>query len=148
VARVLTFDDTDVADRVMEPPSFSASHVSILKKRGRPRKTQPALVQSENRHFTRSSLRLDGYRPTPVIQKVKTQKIKRAKLLVTKAVEKQPSVSVEDQEQESMQRMHTPVTPILVMQRVGYALGISPDKLTKDKLEAGPSSPDDVSHND
>jgi hypothetical protein len=39
VARVLTFDDPDVADRVLEPPSFSASPVSIPKKRGQPRKT-------------------------------------------------------------------------------------------------------------
>jgi hypothetical protein len=83
-----------------------------------------------------------------VTQKVKTQKIKRAKLPVSKAVEKQPSVSAEDQEHEATQRMQTPVTPIPVMQRVGYALGISPDKLTKDKLEAGPSSPGGDSHDD
>jgi hypothetical protein len=40
-----------------------------------------------------------------------------------------------DQEEEEI-----PVTPIVVMQNVGMALGIPPEKLTKEQLEAGPSS--------
>jgi hypothetical protein len=40
-----------------------------------------------------------------------------------------------DQEEEEI-----PVTAIVVMQNVGLALGIPPEKLTKEQLEAGPSN--------
>jgi hypothetical protein len=39
-------------------------------------------------------------------------------------------------------KVPSPATPIQVMQRVGHELGISPDKLTKELLEADPSSSD------
>jgi hypothetical protein len=44
--------------------------------------------------------------------------------------------------------MQTPETPIPVMQLVGHALGISPDKMTKDKLMVVPISLDEVVHDD
>jgi hypothetical protein len=42
----------------------------------------------------------------------------------------------------------TPATPIVVIQRVGQKLGISLDKLTKERLEAAPSASEDSSLDD
>jgi hypothetical protein len=44
--------------------------------------------------------------------------------------------------------VQTPETPILVLQRVGRQLGISPDKLTKEVLEAAPSDQTKDLHHD
>jgi hypothetical protein len=82
VARSLTFDHLDNEQEVNSvPPLFVCSPVSMPKKRGRPRKMQVLVVEPENRRFTRSSLKLLGYKPKPVIEKVKPMKT-RAKLLV------------------------------------------------------------------
>jgi hypothetical protein len=45
-------------------------------------------------------------------------------------------------------KKQTAATPIPVMQRVGHELGISPGKLTKEKLEAAPQVQDDSSSQD
>ncbi|KAM0841196.1 hypothetical protein ACQ4PT_059175 [Festuca glaucescens] len=43
---------------------------------------------------------------------------------------------------------HIPVTPLHVMQRVGVALGIAPEKLTKEQLEADPKEAEPVEDTD
>jgi hypothetical protein len=61
---------------------FSETPVTAQKKRGRPRKVQPGLVQPATRRFTRSVLKVDGYRPKPVIEKAKPKSKPRAKFLL------------------------------------------------------------------
>jgi hypothetical protein len=45
-------------------------------------------------------------------------------------------------------KKQTAATPIPVLQRVGHVLGISPNKLTREKLEAAPQVQDDSSSQD
>jgi hypothetical protein len=90
-------------------------------------------------------LNVEGYRPAPILAvQPKIKKIPRAKLLVRPDEEvqmskkKQKKQLVDDHgEQQSQQDI--PVTPVHVLQRVGRELGIAPEKLTKDLLEADPS---------
>jgi hypothetical protein len=49
-------------------------------------------------------------------------------------------VSLEQTVQIDQEEEEIPVTPLVVMQNVGLALGIPPEKLTKEQLEAGPSN--------
>jgi hypothetical protein len=146
VARALSFDNLDAEGEVsLGPLDRMDSPVSRPKKRGRPKKSEArvTVVQSGDRRFTRSSLKLDGFRPKPVIEKASAKKkFPRAKSLLYDC-----AVEIETQKQNSSnerfsdrKRIQTPETPIPVMQRVGKELGISPDKLTKERLEADPSS--------
>ena len=43
--------------------------------------------------------------------------------------------------------MNIPDTPIHVMQRVGLHLGIDPEKLSKEQLEAAPEAGGDINGN-
>jgi hypothetical protein len=66
VARALVFEPLDnVEDSGGPAITFSASPVTVKKKRGH--KQKPLVVQPEERRFTRSSLKLNGFRPTPVM---------------------------------------------------------------------------------
>jgi hypothetical protein len=69
----------------------------------------------------------------------KKKKPSRAKMLVVNQIHSEQENAEEnvdhDQDVEEI-----PVTPIVVMQNVGLALGIPPEKLTKEQLEAGPSN--------
>jgi hypothetical protein len=147
VARTLVFEpleNTEVsADHVA---IFSASPVTVRKKRGR--KQKPLIVQPEERRFTRSSLKLNGYRPTPVMTEApRLKKKQRAKLLLVDmpvdtagTVDKADDIaSSEDAETNNAEDVEIPPTPIHVMQNVGIDLGIDPKKLTKDMLEADPN---------
>jgi hypothetical protein len=78
VARTLVFD---VVSEASDPPVFSASPVSVQKKRGR--KAKVPVVQSTNRRFTRSCLKLDGLRPKPIVDgSLRPKKKQRAKFLL------------------------------------------------------------------
>jgi hypothetical protein len=114
------------------------------KKRGRPRKSRPLLVEPENRRFTRSSLKSAGCRPHPVIEKVKP-KHAHAKLLLPNFDDEFAGEGIGERVKRKKQ---TAATPILEMQRVGHELGISPDKLSREKLEAAPQVQDDSSPQD
>jgi hypothetical protein len=106
-------------------------------------------VQPETRRFTRSALKADGYRPKPVIEKAKPKGKPRAKLL--QLIENNEANTAAHEQKEKMkekEKVTTPATPIVVMQRVGRELGISPDKLTKEKLEAVPSISEDSTQDD
>jgi hypothetical protein len=143
VARTLVFDVTEASD----PPVFSASPVSVQKKRCR--KAKAPVVQSTNRRFTRSCLKLDGFRPKPIVDGcLQPKKKQRAKFLLEEVDDVQQMTDIQldkdkgdssasgtAREQEEVQ---IPKTPIAVMQSVGIKLGIDPKKLTKEQLEADP----------
>jgi hypothetical protein len=151
VARLLSFDSNTDSLAQKAPPLFSETPGTMHKKRGRPRKSQIALVQPANRRFTRSALKDDGFRPKPVIEKAKTKSKPRAKMLLHMMEAEDGTVTQvqhKNSKDSGKEKVTTPATPIVVMQRVGHELGISPDKLTKDKLEADPSSSEDHSHDD
>ncbi|KAM0857114.1 hypothetical protein ACQ4PT_048681 [Festuca glaucescens] len=117
------------------------------------RKKLAPVVETTERRFTRSCLKNEGYRPKPVLAvQPNIKKKTRAKLLL---VDKEDEIQHEAQkevpreEQSEEQQEEIPVTTIQVLQSVGIALGIAPEKLTKDQLEADPikgsaSGADDV----
>jgi hypothetical protein len=151
VARLLSFDSNSDSLAQKAPPLFSETPGTMHKKRGRPRKSQIAVVQPENRRFTRSALKDDGFRPKPVIEKAKTKSKPRAKMLLHMMEPEDGTITQvqhKNRKDSGKEKVTTPATPIVVMQRVGHDLGISPDKLTKDKLEADPSGFEDQSHDD
>jgi hypothetical protein len=121
VARALSFDNLDdVGDVNLGPLARMDSPVSRPKKRGRPKKSEArvTVVQLEDRRFTRSSLKLDGFRPKPVIEKASAKrKFPRAKSLLYES-----EVEMETQKQNysngkfyDRKSIQTPETPILVM---------------------------------
>jgi hypothetical protein len=164
VACALTYEQSEYSIETGLCSEHFVSPVSVPKKRGRPRKVQPPLVEPANRHFTRSSLKLDGYRSRPVIEKTKKKVQPRAKLLLSQATSENlvQSAMHPDNVAEEMVKItpaneddgaggatvQTPETPIPVLQRVGRQLGISPDKLTKEVLEAAPSDQTKDLHHD
>jgi hypothetical protein len=87
-----------------------------------------------------------------VIEKSKPKSKPRAKFLLQCVQEEKhqgkKSEAVSDNSQQSVcqikhkdqPKIPSPATPIPIMQRVGRELGISPDKLTKELLEADPTS--------
>jgi hypothetical protein len=97
---------------------------------------QPALIEPENRRFTCSSLKYNGYKPVPILEKVVRPKKKaRAKMLVLP--KDGCAISNSDKGNDYIQ---IPATPIEVMQKVGRELGIEPEELAKEKLVADVSS--------
>jgi hypothetical protein len=145
VARALNFDDHMASD---EGSSIVFATESGVTKKKCQRKVSAPLVQSSSRRFTRSCLKLDGYRPKPILDsQPKTKKRCRAKLLV-KDLEKDHVQGTNDKgdssaenglgKEQDFEAESIPETPLRVMQHVGIALGISPDKLTKEQLDVDP----------
>ncbi|KAM0867046.1 hypothetical protein ACQ4PT_042252 [Festuca glaucescens] len=146
VARSLDFDKpTDEFTSTV----FSATPMTAKTKRGRKSKT--LVVQPEECRFTLSYLKKDGHRPAPVLAvQPRPKKKARAKfLLVLPQDEEAEAEEATAQEEDDQEYINIPATPIAVMQRVGSELGIAPEKLTKEKLEADPaSSPSTDAHDD
>jgi rRNA processing protein Gar1 len=112
----------------------------VVKSRGRKKYATP-LVQSSERRFTRSCLNLDGYKPAPILSvQPKIKKKSRARNLLVTEEEKDQSPRQDEPtaryDEES--QAQAPAIPIAVLQRVGQALGIAADKLSKEQLEAAP----------
>jgi hypothetical protein len=117
VARSLSFDLSDHGDNhQVQPPLFSEMPVTAQKKRGRPRKVQPA-----TRRFTESALKADGYRPKPIIEKAKPKSKPRAKLLLQLVENNEENIAATPlkEKMHEKEKVSTPATPIVVMQRVG-----------------------------
>jgi hypothetical protein len=119
-------------------------------KKKRACKPRTLLVQPEHHRFTRSYLKLDGYRPIPIQDAVQRPKKRpHAKLLLVEIndhVEGSGPESDDKQEAEHKESMYTedmefPATPIRVLQNVCVDLGIDPEKLSKDKPEPDPLAP-------
>jgi hypothetical protein len=91
-----------------------------------------------------SSLNSAGCHPRPVIEKVKPKHV-HAKLLLPHFDDEFAGEGIGERVKREKQ---TAATPILVMQRMGHELGISPDKLSREKLEAAPQVQDDSSSQD
>jgi hypothetical protein len=109
-------------------------------KKRRARKIATPVVHLSERRFTRSCLKMEGYRPQPMLTtQPKIKKKSRAKLLLVNSSSEKPEESDKEEDGSADHEEHQiPVTPIHVMQRVGTALGISPAKLTREQLEADP----------
>jgi hypothetical protein len=136
VARTLSLED---ADTNTDPPVFAGTSETVCKKRTSRGKKQ--LVQSENRRFTRSCLKQDGMRPKPVLDApVRAKKRPRAKLLLIQQVEAEATRQNAPEKNDGNEKCQIPATPIHVMQRVGKKLGIDPQKLSKEQLEADPNA--------
>ncbi|KAK1615922.1 hypothetical protein QYE76_021439 [Lolium multiflorum] len=103
----------------LDPLVFSATPIKSVpqRKRGRPRKSEPAVVDTAYRRSTRSCTNRDGHRPVSMSDTVSRPK-KKIKL---------QKKSVEGEKAE---------TPVYIMQRVGVALGIDADLITEEKLKA------------
>ncbi|KAM0827988.1 hypothetical protein ACQ4PT_067840 [Festuca glaucescens] len=116
------------------------------KKRGRPRKAEPAVVDTAYRRSTRSCTKRDGHMPVSMSDTV-TRPRKKVKVQRKKAGEEMTDVpdTTAETDQESQQQHNAdntvqipPETLVHIMQRVGVALGIDPDMLTEEKLNAVP----------
>jgi hypothetical protein len=83
VARALNFD---LSNEEMQGISFTFVTDTVQKRKPRRRKPKGPIpvVQPENKRFTRSSLKLDGYKAQPIAMEFHTQNKKRprAKLLL------------------------------------------------------------------
>jgi hypothetical protein len=117
-----------------------AVNTSVPKKKKQKRKVVP-LVENSERRFTRSCLNKEGYRPKPVLDiQPKIKKKSRPKLLLVTTEEndeeEQHNLHNEETREEGTQESPAdiPVTPLPVLQSVG----IAPEKLTKEQLEAEP----------
>ncbi|KAK1694992.1 hypothetical protein QYE76_011689 [Lolium multiflorum] len=115
--------------------------ISMPRTKKRRAKTTATLVQSAERRFTRSCLKMDGYRPAPVlaVQPKIRKKVRAKNLLMTmeqEAVEQEKGQEEEQRNEE--QATPVPPIPLALLQRVGHSLGIAPDRLSKEQLEAGP----------
>jgi hypothetical protein len=136
----------DKGCRLFEEEDLRSGQLSLqTPKKRRQRKKVVPLVENSERRFTRSCLNKEGYRPKPVLDMLpKIKKKSRAKLLLVRDaendVEEQHSLHNEDAREEETDEAATdiPVTPLPVLQSVGIALGIAPEKLTKEQLEAEP----------
>jgi hypothetical protein len=143
VARALTFGEHEEDGNIqfhqdMDKQESTVSPITTRKKRGK--KVKTPLVLPEERRFTRSCLKKDGYRPAPVVIVQKGPK-KRARLKLLLSPQGEGTEEVDDHDEVATEEepVNIPVTPIWIMQKVDAQLGIDPAKLTKDKLEADPA---------
>jgi hypothetical protein len=137
VARALCFEaDPSSGTYDSQPPIFSASPISMKKKRNWQARTP--VVQPTQKRFTHSCLKTDGYRPKPILgDQPRPKKKQRSKLLLVEMVNDE-SKSNTPQSNAEPEDVEIPPTPIRVMQNVGMKLGIGPEKLTREQLEADP----------
>jgi hypothetical protein len=119
---------------IEEEVLFSGKLTMQTPKKRRPRRKVVPLVENAERRFTRSCLRKEGYRSKPVLDiQPNIKKKSMAKMLLVRDEE---NVQQNPHNEESHDDI--PVTPLPVLQSVGIALGIAPEKLTKEQLEAEP----------
>jgi hypothetical protein len=117
-----------------------------LKKRGRPRKSEAAVVDTAYRRSTRSCSKRDGCRPVSMSDTAprSKKKVKVQKKKVEEAVTAMQDIATVSAEQPQQQHSDDnavqipPETPVHIMQNVGIALGIDPDMLTEERLKADP----------
>jgi hypothetical protein len=139
-------DDTFSQENVeaMGRPTHLEESVTVATPISKRKKRNIHAVQSQERRFTRSCLKEEGYRPKPILAvQPKIKKIPRAKLLIGPAEDvpmskKNHKKKPDDDLGEQQFQQDIPITPVHVLQRVGRELGIAAEKLTKDQLEADP----------
>jgi hypothetical protein len=140
-----------IAEEEREQPArleqLTVHSMSANGKRRKMRKSVTPLVQPSERRFTRSCLRTDGYRPTPILAAHPKIKKSRAKNLLLPR-EKEAQAQEQEEAQENEDKAQVPTIPIAVLQRDGHALGIAADKLSKEKLEAAPGQKKDKESTD
>jgi hypothetical protein len=146
VAKLLEFDDVTVAEQTqeMDPPLFSASPIQsvIRKKRGRAKKSEPAIVDTTYITSTRSCTNRDGHKPVSMSDTVarprKKGKIQKKKIIQDSPVPDAETEQVADDHHETDESsvQIPPETPVHIMQHVGVALGIDPAMLTEEKIKA------------
>ncbi|KAM0886010.1 hypothetical protein ACQ4PT_029953 [Festuca glaucescens] len=149
VARLLYFDEANTAEKAqeMEPPVFTTSPMQseIKKKRGRAKKTEPAVVDTVYGRSTRSCTKRDGHKPVSMSDTVahprKKGKVQKKKITedIPAPIAETEQVADEQHEADENTVQIPPETPVHIMQRVGVAPGIDPDILTEEKLKATPT---------
>ncbi|KAM0872807.1 hypothetical protein ACQ4PT_038483 [Festuca glaucescens] len=126
VARLLDFDEANTAEQAheMEPPVFTASPAQseIKKKRGRAKKTEPAVVDTAYRRSTRSCTKRDGHKPVSMSDTVARPR-KKGKVQKKKITEDIPALTAEaeqvanEQHEADENTVQIPLeTPVHVMQ--------------------------------
>jgi hypothetical protein len=87
-------------------------------------------------------LKKDGCRPAPVLEvKPRPKKKSRAKFLLVLPQDEGVNVDEDnDQGEDDQEFINIPATPIALRKWVGPQLGIAPEKLTKERLEADPAT--------
>jgi hypothetical protein len=141
-------DDTvqEVAAHDLDSVVFSATPIKSVpqRKRGRPRKSEPAVVDTAYRRSTRSCTKRDGHRPVSMSDTVSRPK-KKIKFQKKSAEGGKAGIpNSQGETSQEPQQNHTddnalqipPETPVHIMQRVGLALGIDADLITEEKLKA------------
>jgi hypothetical protein len=137
--------DVDVQE--MDSLVFCATPIKSVpqKKRGRPRKSEPAVVDTAYRRSTRSCTKRDGHKPVSMSDTVSRprKKLKPQKKKKVEGEKIDMSGTQEESSQESQQNHSDdnavqipPETPVQVMQRVGVALGIDANLITEERLKA------------
>jgi hypothetical protein len=114
---------------------------SVSTKSRSKKKATTQLVQSTERRFTRSCLKDDGYRPAPILAvqpKIKKKTRARNLLMAQDKTDQSQGQEEASQAHDGESQAQVPAIPIVVLQRVGHALGIAADKLSKEQLEAAP----------
>ena len=147
-ATLLDLSEVSSAEPVrLDDFEFTSRTPSMLGKHKRGHRQGSKLVRSpedfSTRRMTRSCAKKSGFKPTSAIPN-KPSSLRRPRA-------KKPRYgSVSQEENSSAAGEHStavpPPTPISLMQRIGESLGISPEKLTEDKLMASPEKKDQ--HND
>jgi hypothetical protein len=114
------------------------------KKRGRPRKSEQAVVDTAYRRSTRSCTKRDGHKPVSMSDtvprprkklKLQRKKVEEEKKDLTRTQDEASNESQKDNSDENTVQL-PPETPVHIMQRVGVALGIDADLITEEKLKA------------
>ena len=125
VARALCFDD--LSEPVSESFEFSAIP-EVTTKRGRKPRSAKILVDTEVRRSARLSALRDGYHRSPsrVSQQAKTQSSFKRRRTRSSQPEENQSVPLP--------------TPVSNLQHIGARLRIAPELISKEKLEADPST--------
>jgi hypothetical protein len=144
----LTIGDTmqDVDVQEMDSLVFCATPIKSVpqKKRGRPRKSEPAVVDTAYRRSTRSCTKRDGHK---LVSMSDTVSCPRKKLKLQKKKVEGEKIAMSGTQEESSQESQQnhsddnavqipPETPVQVMQRVGVALGIDANLITEERLKA------------
>jgi hypothetical protein len=140
-ASVIGGDDVSIVEKGHDLQAELQHEVLIPRTKKRRAKATAPLVQSAERMFTRSCLKMDGYRPIPVlaVQPKIRKKVRAKNLLMTmEQVAVEQEQVQEEEERNEEQAAPVPPIPLALLQRVGHSLGIAPDRLSKEQLEAGP----------
>jgi hypothetical protein len=131
---------------------FAAKPPAVLKKRPRGKKVQHVPLSDRGlRRSTRSSAAKDGHRhvslPDTGVRAKKKRRVLRtveeleaSKIHPEKLADNSEGLNSAKAGADAQENCTIPATPIVIIQKVGMALGIDADELTREKLMADPKN--------